>query len=100
MRVGNRTQVENASSRGYTLIDVLDPDNLAQAWKQVKANRGAAGIDGMEVGDLPAFMREHWEMLCGKQEDGSYKPSPVGRADISKDGGARVPSAYRRCSIA
>ena len=56
MSVENRTQAEKASSRGYTLIDVLDPDNLAQAWKQVKANRGAAGIDGMEVGEFPAFM--------------------------------------------
>jgi RNA-directed DNA polymerase len=91
MSVENRTQAETASSRGYTLIDVLDPDNLARAWKQVKANRGAAGIDGMEVGDFPAFMREHWEKLRGKLEDGSYKPSPVRRVDIQKDGGGTRP---------
>ena len=91
MSVENRTQTEKASSRGYTLIDVLDSDNLAQAWKRVKANRGAAGIDGMEVGDFPAFMREHWEMLRNKLEIGSYKPSPVRRVDIPKDGGGKRP---------
>lgn len=87
MSVGNRTQAETESSRGYTLIDVLQPENLARAWKQVKANNGAAGIDGMEVGDFPAFMREHWEKIRAKLEDGSYKPSPVRRASIPKDGG-------------
>ena len=91
MSVENRTQAEKASSRGYTLIDVLDPDNLAQAWKQVKANRGAAGIDGMEVGEFPAFMREHWETLRGKLENGSYRPSPVRRVEIPKDGGGKRP---------
>ena len=89
MSVGNRTQAETASSRGYTLIDVLDPDNLARAWKQVKANKGAAGIDGMEVEDFPAFMREHWDALRGKLEAGTYKPAPVRRVEIPKDGGGR-----------
>jgi RNA-directed DNA polymerase len=53
----------------------------------VKANAGAAGIDGMEVGDFPAFMREHWEKIRGKLEGGTYKPSPVRRVSIPKDGG-------------
>jgi len=89
MSVGNRTQAEKASSRRYTLVDVLDPENLELAWKQVKANRGAAGIDNMEVGDFPTFMRTHWEMLRGKLEDGSYRPTPVRQAEISKDGGGK-----------
>lgn len=87
MSGGNRTQAETASSRGYTLNDVLRPENLAIAWKQVKANRGAAGIDGMEIGEFPAFMREHWEGIRSKLEGGTYKPSPVRRVSISKDGG-------------
>ena len=91
MSVENRTQAETASSRGYTLVDVLDPENLALAWKRVRANKGAAGIDGMGVGDFPIFMRQHWEKLRGKLEDGSYKPSPVRRVDIPKDGGGTRP---------
>jgi RNA-directed DNA polymerase len=89
MSVENRTQAEKASSRGYTLVDVLDPENLAQAWKKVKANNGAAGIDGMEVGDFPAFMREQWESIRAKLEAGSYKPAPVRRVEIDKDGGGK-----------
>lgn len=91
MSVEHRTQAEKASSRGYTLNDVLAPENLALAWKQVKANKGAAGIDGMEIGDFPAFMREHWEILRSKLENGSYKPSPVRRVEIPKDGGGTRP---------
>ena len=52
MSVGNRTQAETASSRGYTLIDVLEPENVAAAWKKVKANKGKPGIDGMEIEDF------------------------------------------------
>lgn len=91
MSVEHRTQVETASSRGYTLSDVLASENLALAWKRVKANKGAAGIDGMEIGDFPAYMREHWETLRGKLENGSYKPSPVRRVEIPKDGGGKRP---------
>lgn len=91
MSVGNRAQAETASSRGYTLADVLRPENLAQAWKQVKANQGSAGIDGMEVGDFPAYMQANWGKLLRKLEDGSYKPSPVRSVSIPKDGGGRRP---------
>ncbi len=84
MSGGNRTQVETASSRGYTLVDVLRPENLALAWKQVKANQGSAGIDGMEVGDFAAFMQVNWEKIRRKLEDGTYKPSPVRSVSISK----------------
>jgi len=48
----------------------------------VKANRGAAGIDGVETGDLLAFMREHWEKIRGKLEAGTYVPAPVRRVSI------------------
>jgi len=91
MGVGNRTRAEKASSRGCTLVDVLDPENLARAWRQVKANRGAAGIDGMGVGEFPAFMREHWGKLRGKLESGSYWPAPARRVEIPKDGGGSRP---------
>ena len=55
----------------------------------MKANKGKPGIDGMEVGDFPAYVREHWSMLHGKLEAGAYKPSPVRRVEIDKDGGGK-----------
>jgi RNA-directed DNA polymerase len=91
MSDGHRTQAETANSRGYTLNDVLRSENLTIAWKRVKANRGAAGIDGMKIEDFPAFMREQWEKIRSKLEAGCYKPAPVRRVSIPKDGGGRRP---------
>ena len=54
----------------------------------------------MEVGEFPDFMREHWEKIRSKLEEGSYRPSPVRRVKIPKDGGANAPLEYRRYWIA
>ena len=66
----------------------------------MKSNKGKPGIDGMGVGEFPAFMREHWPMLRGKLEDGSYKPSSVRHAEIDKDGGGKrilgIPTVFDR----
>jgi RNA-directed DNA polymerase len=66
---------------------VVDPANLQRAWKQVKANRGAPGIDAMPLEDFPAFAREHWPALRQALLDGTYRPAPVRRVAIPKPGG-------------
>ena len=71
--------------------DILEPDNLAQAWKRVKANKGAPGIDGMTVGDFPAFAREHWPRIATAIREGNYRPAPVRRVWIPKPDGAQRP---------
>jgi RNA-directed DNA polymerase len=87
VRHGHGTRAETASSRGDTLQDVLSSENLLLAWKQVRSNRGAAGVDGMETWDFPAFIRKNWEMIRGKLMEGTYKPSPVRRVSIPKGNG-------------
>ncbi len=76
---------------GADLLEkVLDRDNLNRAFKKVKANKGAPGIDGMTVEDAPEWLREHKGELLESIRNGKYKPSPVRRKEIPKpDGGVR-----------
>lgn len=69
---------------------ILDRDNLNRAYKRVKRNHGAAGIDGMTVEEALPWLKEHREELLQSIRAGSYIPSPVRRKEIPKpDGGVR-----------
>ena len=73
------------------LEDVLASDNLARAWKRVKANKGAPGIDGMTIADFPAHARAHWPAVRQQVGEGRYQPQAVRRVEIPKpDGGKRM----------
>ena len=71
--------------------EILEPGNLAEAWKRVKANKGAPGIDGMTVGDFPAFARKDWPRIAEAIRKGDYRPAPVKRAWIPKPDGSKRP---------
>ena len=71
--------------------EILEPENLAQAWKRVKANKGAPGIDGMTVEDFPAFARKEWPRIAKAIAEGSYRPAPVKRVWIPKPDGTQRP---------
>lgn len=75
----------------YMIEDILEPENLAQAWKRVKANKGASGIDGMTVEDFPAFAREHWPRIAIAIRNGTYHPARVRRVFIPKPDGNKRP---------
>ena len=68
---------------------VLDRNNLVRALKQVQRNKGAPGIDGMTVDDLPAFLKRHWSMIRQQLIEGSYSPKPVLRVEIPKPDGRK-----------
>lgn len=74
------------------LEQVLSRANLQEAWKHVRANKGAAGIDGLTIDAFPAWAREgHWKRIEEQLAIGVYTPSPVRRVEISKpDGGKRL----------
>lgn len=70
---------------------VLAPANLQQAWRRVKSNRGAPGIDGLRIEDFPAYARAHWPAIRQTLADGRYQPQPVRRVSIPKpNGGERA----------
>jgi RNA-directed DNA polymerase len=89
------TRALNQDEVSYVTPDLLDAvlarDNLWRAWKRVKANRGAPGIDGVRLEDFPAYARNHWLDVREQIEQGRYAPQPVRRVAIPKpDGGERL----------
>lgn len=76
---------------GRNLLEmILNRDNLNRAYKRVKANKGAPGVDGMTVEEALPWLKEHGEELREGIRSGKYKPTPVRRKEIPKaDGGVR-----------
>jgi RNA-directed DNA polymerase len=83
--------LERPAVAGPSMEAVLERENLRQALAQVKRNKGAAGVDGMTVGDLPAYLKEHWLTIRGQLLDGTYQPQPVRRVEIPKASGGLRP---------
>ena len=69
---------------------ILNRDNLNRAYKQVKRNHGAPGIDGMTVEAALPWLRENRDELLQSIREGDYKPSPVRRKEIPKPDGIGV----------
>jgi RNA-directed DNA polymerase len=70
--------------------DVCERENCKQALSRVKANKGSPGVDGMTVGDLPGYLKQHWPAIREQLLGGAYVPQPVKRVEIPKpDGGVR-----------
>jgi RNA-directed DNA polymerase len=67
--------------------EVSHRENLNQAYRKVKANKGAPGVDGMTVANLRSWLAEHKQELTRSLLDGSYRPQPVRGVEIPKPGG-------------
>ena len=67
------------------LEKILQPTNLNNAYKKVKSNKGAGGVDGMNVDELLPFLRDNQVKLIQQLKDGKYKPNPVRRVEIPKE---------------
>ncbi len=82
---------ESKEADGADLLErILSRDNLNRAYKRVKANKGAPGIDGMTVEEALPWLRQHRTELLESIRAGKYKPQPVRRKEIPKpDGGVR-----------
>lgn len=86
----NRIWKERDSAEPDILGKILEKDNLNRAYRRVKANKGAPGIDGMTVEAALLWLKEHNHELIEKIRKGKYTPFPVRRVEIPKpDGGGR-----------
>jgi retron-type reverse transcriptase len=61
---------------------VVERENMLQALRRVQQNKGAPGVDGMDVKLLTPFLKEHWQVIREELLDDAYKPKP--------DGGVRL----------
>ena len=86
----NRIWKERDSAEPDILGKILNKDNLNRAYKRVKANKGAPGVDGMTIEEAFQWLKEHNHELTERIRKGHYTPSPVRRVEIPKsDGGVR-----------
>jgi RNA-directed DNA polymerase len=82
---------------GGLLEAALTRQNLQVAWKRVKANKGAAGVDGLDIEQTARMIRQRWSDIRQELLTGTYRPSPVRRVMIPKpDGNQRDACASPR----
>jgi group II intron reverse transcriptase/maturase len=74
----------------YGLLEfIVSPTNLNAAYLQVKRNKGAGGVDKMQVESLQDYLVTHKEELVTSIQKGKYRPNPVRRVEIPKDNGSK-----------
>lgn len=83
-------KTESPARTEQLMEEVIERGNLKEALKQVKANKGSPGVDGMTVEQLLGYLREHWPAIREQLLSGTYQPQPVKRVEIAKpEGGVR-----------
>jgi RNA-directed DNA polymerase len=75
----------------HLLERILSRSNLQTAWKRVKANQGAPGVDNMAIDQFPDFARKYWDNIRDALSAGNYQPLPVKRVQIPKPTGGLRP---------
>jgi len=98
--VMNGTQ--NPASTNRLMEAVCERENLKAALRQVRANKGSPGVDGMTVVGIKEYLKQHWPAIREQLLNGTYEPQPVRRIEIDKpDGGVRklgIPTASANCT--
>jgi len=85
-----KRRVESPTLNERLMEEVCEQENCKRALKRVQANKGSAGVDGMSVEQLPAYLKKRWPTIRAELLNATYKPQPVKRVEIPKpDGGVR-----------
>src|ERR1700675_480106 len=82
---------ERPANTRRLMEEVCERKNLKEALRQVRSNKGSAGVDGMTVDKLGDYLKQHWPVIREQLLNGIYEPKPVRRVEIPKpdDGGVR-----------
>ena len=90
VRIAEHNDIITDLSADSLLRKILSRDNMNEAYRKVKSNRGTGGVDKMSVDELLPYLREHRLELLRQIKDGKYKPSPVRRVEIPKEERGKV----------
>ena len=92
----------SGSTGSGLLLAALTRENLQRALKRVRANKGAAGVDGLDIDQTVAHLRTAWPAIREQLLSGTYRPDPVRRVTIPKpEGGERelgIPTHQANCT--
>jgi RNA-directed DNA polymerase len=81
---------ESPARTNLTMEEIVERENLKEALRRVKANKGGPGVDGITFGQLDDHLKQHWPAIREQLLSGTYRPQPVKRVEIPKpDGGVR-----------
>jgi RNA-directed DNA polymerase len=83
--------MEPPDPHDHLLERVVSRENMQRAWKRVKGNKGAPGVDTMSIEDFPEFARKNWDTIREALLAGTYQPLPVRRVEIPKATGGTRP---------
>src|SRR6266852_298135 len=84
------SETERPANTSRIIEEVCERANLKEALRQVRGNKGSAGVDRMTVDQLGDYLKQHWPALREQLLNGTYEPKPVRRVEIPKpDGGVR-----------
>src|SRR5258705_5878201 len=86
------SEPERPANTSRIMEEVCERANLKEALRQVRGNKGSAGIDRMTVDQLGGYLKQHWPAIREQLLNGTYEPKPVRRVENPKpDGGVRKP---------
>jgi RNA-directed DNA polymerase len=80
-------QQQEGLGREGLLWQAISRENMAAAWRRVKANKGSAGVDGLTIDQAPEFLKTNWLRIRQEILDGTYRPQAVRRVEIPKPAG-------------
>src|SRR5258707_2724611 len=81
---------ERPANTRRIMEDICERANLKQALRQVRSNKGSAGVDGMTVDQLGGYLKQHWSAIREQLMNVNYEPKPVRRVAIPKTHGCRM----------
>jgi len=89
--LGDRRVAESSTTDFASVEYLVSKTSIASAWKKVRANKGAPGVDRVSTGGFPEWVRPKWDIIKRQLLGGGYQPSAALRVEIPKEsGGVRL----------